>query len=82
MTQALVNMIVELALEMEKTDPVDFAELPFGEEAALRLVAPTVIENAYSVDDPKQREITLLAVVSHLVVENMVLNRRLMRLMK
>ena len=69
----LVDAVVELAKEMDLTDPIDFGVLQISEETAHRMIAASVIENTFK-DNPNTEELKLmlLATVTHLVVENFV----------
>ena len=77
--KSLVDAVVEMALEMEKTDPTDFGMLPISDEEAYRFIANSVLDKVIDVESPIERELMLLSACTHLVVENFVLNQRLMR---
>lgn len=77
--KSLIDAVVEMAMEMEKTDPTDFGMLPIGDEQAYRFIANSVVDKVIDVESPIERELMLLAACTHLVVENFVLNQRLMR---
>ena len=73
--------LAALMLEVEKEDPIDFADLPFREDELRSLVASHLCEMAaamekFSTDD---KLMTLLAVSAKLVLENLVLNVQLLR---
>ncbi|WP_395007869.1 hypothetical protein [Undibacterium sp.] len=70
-----------LMKEVESEDPIDFADLPFEEDALREIVANHLCEIAerlenFSVED---RQITLMAVAAKLVLENLVLHVQLLR---
>jgi hypothetical protein len=67
-----VEELVELAKEVEISDPFDWADLSIDEESAYRLIALNII------DMKMDREI-MLATIVKLCVENMVLNLRLLK---
>ncbi len=70
-----------LIQEVEREDPIDFADLPF-EEAELRaLVANHLCEMTTAMDNfsHEDRHLSLLAVSAKLVLENLVLHIRLLR---
>lgn len=77
--QKIVDAAVELAMEMELSDPTDFAMLPIGEEKTYRFIANSIIDKVIDIENPVERELMLLSACIHLVVENFVLNQRLMR---
>lgn len=67
-----VDQLVELAKEVESEDPIDWGMLAIDEEAAYRLIATHVIE-LYNTND----QLTMLASITKLIVENFVLNLKL-----
>jgi hypothetical protein len=74
----------ELALlmqEVEKEDPIDFADLPFDDGQLRDLIASHLCEMADAMQDfsEEDRNLTLLAVAAKLVLENLVLNVQLLR---
>lgn len=69
-----VEELVEIALEASTIDPVDFSGLNIDEKTAYRMIAASVLEDYSSLD----KEV-LLAIITKLVVENFVLNLRLLK---
>lgn len=69
--QSEVDLIVELAKEAEIGDPFDWSDTKMNEEDAYRLVALSVIEL-------ENNPLVLKASLTKLIVENMVLNVRLL----
>ena len=70
-----------LIQEVEREDPIDFADLPFPEDALRQLVATHLCEMAASMENfsTEDRLMTLLAVSAKLVLENLVLHVQLLR---
>jgi lipopolysaccharide biosynthesis regulator YciM len=70
-----------LMQEVEKEDPIDFADLPFDEQDLRALIANHLCEMADAMDSfsDEDKQLTLLAVAAKLVLENMVLNIQLLR---
>ena len=70
-----------LMQEVEKEDPIDFADLPFDEHDLRGLIASHLCEMADAMDNfsDEDKHLTLLAVAAKLVLENMVLNIQLLR---
>jgi predicted Mrr-cat superfamily restriction endonuclease len=75
------EQLQELMMEVEKEDPIDFADLPFEEDELRRLTASNICVMAESLESfsEEDRHITLLAVAAKLVLENMVLHVQLLR---
>ena len=73
--------LAALMLEVENEDPIDFADLPFGENELRELVASHLCEMAAAMENfsTEDRLMTLLAVSAKLVLENLVLHLQLLR---
>lgn len=75
--QQYLNLIVELAKEVELEDPIDWGMLSISEDNAFRLIAADTLETLLpKYNEPEFREI-ILATVVKLVVENFTLNLKL-----
>ena len=75
--QQYLDLIVELAKEVETEDPIDWGMLSIDEENAYRLIAANTLETLMpKYDQPEFREV-MLATVVKLVVENFTLNLKL-----
>ena len=73
-----IDTLVTLAKEVENEDPIDWAMLAIDEDDAYRLIATSVLEKfnePWNID----QQTALLATVTKLIVENMVLNLRLLK---
>lgn len=81
----MIASSVELAAmirEIEVEDPIDYADLPYDEDALRLLVCAQVheiVEQAADMDDDN-RQMLLMAVAAKLVLENLVLNVRLLQM--
>ena len=73
MNNITVDQLVELAMEVESEDPIDWGLLAINEEEAYRLIAMSILEHK----DIDQN--VLLAIITKLTVENMVLNLKLLK---
>ncbi len=75
------EQLAALMLEVETEDPIDFADLPFGEHELRELVASHLCEMAAAMENfsTEDRLMTLLAVSAKLVLENLVLHLQLLR---
>jgi hypothetical protein len=73
--EELVQTLVQIAKEVEIGDPFDWADVPISEEEAYRLMAMHVLELS---DD----RLALAGIITKLLVENMVLNVRLLQCVK
>lgn len=66
-----IELLATLAMEVESADPIDWGMLSINEKDAYLLMAASVI-------DRNDDELTNRAVIVKLLVENFVLNLRLM----
>jgi hypothetical protein len=67
-----VKTLVELAKEVENEDPIDWGTLSIDEDTAYNIIASQVLE-IYNTND----QLTMLASITKLIVENFVLNLKL-----
>ena len=74
------QQLEELIREVELEDPIDFADLPFDDEALRALVADRLCEMTAAMDDfsDEDRHLSLLAVSAKLLLENLVLHVQLL----
>lgn len=73
----LVEQIVDIAEHIEMGDPIDWGMLQINERDAYNTIALGVLEN-YLAGDRDDRDMILLATTVKLLVENFVLNLKLM----
>jgi hypothetical protein len=66
-----VDLLVELATQVEMEDPIDWGMLAIGEHDAYKLMAAHVLEM-------NNDDLTNRAIIVKLLVENFVLNLKLM----
>ncbi|NBP01116.1 MAG: hypothetical protein EBU90_13465 [Proteobacteria bacterium] len=71
-----INHIAKLAKEVEVEDPIDWGIIPISEDVTYRMMATSVLEQFG--DMTQQRDI-MIATIVKLVVENFILNLRLMK---
>jgi hypothetical protein len=67
------EILVDLAQEVEITDPIDWGMLSISEEEAYKLITSHIVELS---DNP----LTLKAMLTKLMVENFVLNLKLLKI--
>ena len=71
-----VDFLVELAMECELSDPIDWGLLHITEEQAYQMMASQLLEQ-FSTVDKKDMVTVILATATKLLVENFVLNLQL-----
>jgi len=78
------EMLLQLMEEVEKEDPIDYANLPFDDDALRVLVCRLVAERSSEMESsglpPEAIMATMWASTAKLVLENLVLNARLLTL--
>ncbi|AOZ05554.1 hypothetical protein [Cupriavidus malaysiensis] len=78
------DMLLQLIEEVEKEDPIDYANLPFDDDALRALVCRLVAERSTEMEAsglPLEAILaTMWASTAKLVLENLVLNARLLTL--
>jgi len=70
-----------LMQEVELEDPIDFGDLPFDEHELRGLIANHLCEMSDAMENfsEEDKRLSLLAVAAKLVLENLVLNVKLLR---
>ncbi len=78
------DMLMQLMVEVEKEDPIDYANLPFDDGALRALACRLVAERSQAMEAAGMPVDAVLATMwastAKLVLENMVLNARLLTL--
>jgi hypothetical protein len=74
-TDELVNLVAELAQEVDKEDPIDFGMLQLDEGSVWHLMSVNVVEKYLEMSDD---QVVMLATITKLLVENFILNYKLM----
>jgi len=78
MAKISIDDLVDIAFAVEDGDPIDWGKLRQGREQAMRMIAASIIEQfdkeVYSDDD----RLVVLATITKLVTENMILHTKLL----
>ena len=74
-----VKYVAELAREVAKEDNIDFGMLVVDDYSIFDLLANSVIEEFDKLNNLEHKELILLATITKLIVENTVLNLKLIR---
>ena len=78
MSKITLEQLVEIAAEVEAGDPADWGKLAVGQEQAFRMIGTSILDmfdkEAYTDDD----KLIMLATITKLTVENMLLNLKFM----
>jgi hypothetical protein len=73
-----IGKLISLAKEMDVKDPIDWNTINLSEDQAYEMMAGSVLDQMFSIPE-SHREIVLLATLTKLLVENLVLNVNLQK---
>lgn len=79
-TEEIVNLIADLAKEVDLEDPIDFGMLLVDEDTLWKMMASNVLE-LMRVDTVSERMV-MMATITKLLVENFVLHAQMMKIME
>ena len=76
-----LDELLTLIDEVEREDPIDWAYLNIDEDTTTQLIAMSILDMYRSLEseDPSTIEAIMCATIAKLVLENMVLNSRLLQ---
>lgn len=80
MNKVDLDLLVDIAQEVEGQDAVDWGRLSMGKEQAYKMVATSILEmfdkSEYTYDD----KVIIMSTITKLTVENMLLNLKVLTL--
>jgi hypothetical protein len=77
-----IDTLVDLAFSVEEGDPIDWGVFRQGREEALRLIATSIVEQFDKNLSSDAERLIVLATITKLVVENMVLHTKIIEYQK
>jgi hypothetical protein len=75
-----LDTLVDIAFHAEQGDPIDWDVFKQGKEEVLKLIGTSILERFDKDDYTDADRLIVLATITKLVVENMILHSRLMKL--
>lgn len=75
-----LDLLVDIAQEVEKEDPIDWDRLSVGKEQAYKMIATSVLEQFDKEEYTEEDKIILLSTITKMLVENMLLNLRILEM--
>jgi len=75
-----LDLLVDIAQEVEKEDPIDWDRLSVGKEQAYKMIATSVLEQFDKEEYNEEDKIILLSTITKMLVENMLLNLKILEL--
>ena len=73
-----LDLLVDIAQEVEKEDPIDWDRLAVGKEQAYKMIATSVLEQFDKETYTEEDKVILLSTITKLLVENMLLNIKIL----
>jgi hypothetical protein len=78
MSKITLEQLVEITAEVEAGDPADWGKLAVGQQEAFKMIGTSILDmfdkEVYTDDD----KLIMLATITKLTVENMLLNLKIM----
>lgn len=78
MAKITLDQLIDIAFSVEEGDPVDWGTFTAGKEHALAAIGASVLEQFDKDLSDDQHRLIVMAAMTKLIVENMVLHRRLL----
>ena len=79
MDQITVDQLVNLAFAVEDGDPFDWGVFQQGREETMKMIAASVLEQFQKTEYTQDDLIIMMASITKLVTENMILHTKLMK---
>jgi hypothetical protein len=78
MAKITLEQLVDIAFAVEEGDPFDWGSFKQGKEQAMKLIATSILEQFDKDIVTDEDRLILLATITKLVTENMILHTKLM----
>jgi hypothetical protein len=78
MAKINIDELVDIAFAVEEGDPIDWGKLLQGKEQAMKMIAASIIEQFDKDDYTDDDKMIVLATITKLVTENMILHSKLL----
>jgi hypothetical protein len=78
MAKINLDQLIDIAFAVEEGDPIDWNVFKQGKEQALKMIATSVLEQFDKDDITDADRLILLATITKLVTENMILHTKLL----
>jgi hypothetical protein len=82
MAKITVDELVDIAFAVEEGDPIDWSIFTKGKEQSMKMIAASIIEQFDREEISQDHRLIMLATITKLVVENMILHTELLTLKK
>jgi hypothetical protein len=78
MARITIEELMEIAFAVEDGDPIDWGVFSKGQEETMKMIASSIIEQFDKDSYTEQDIVIMLATITKLVTENMILHTKLM----
>lgn len=82
MAKITLDELIEIAFAHEEGDPFDWGAFKQGKEEAMRMIGASILEQFDKEEMTDADRLILLATITKLVTENMILHTKIMGLVK
>ena len=82
MAKITINELIDIAFAVEEGDPFDWGAFKQGKEEAMRMIAASILEQFDKDEITNEDRLIMLATITKLVTENMILHTKLMGTIK
>lgn len=82
MAQITLQELTDLAFSVEEGDPIDWSVFDKGREPAMNMIAGSILEQFNKDQFTEDDVLIMLAAITKLVTENMILQTKIMRLQR
>lgn len=74
-----LELLVDIAQEVEGQDEVEWSQLAVGKQESFRLVATSVLEMFDKPEYTFEDKVIIMSTITKLIVENMILNLKVLK---
>ncbi len=82
MAKITLDELIDIAFAHEEGDPIDWGVFKEGQEQAMRMIGTSILDQFDKDDIDDADRLILLATITKLVTENMILHSKLLTLSK
>jgi hypothetical protein len=79
MNKISLEQLIDIAFAVEEGDPIDWNVFREGKEQTMRMIAASVLEQFDRDEFSFQDRVVIMATITKLLVENMILHAQLMK---
>jgi len=78
MRQVSLDLLIDIAMEVNEADPIDFGRLSVGKQEAFKMIGASILEQFDKEEYDENDKVILLATITKLTVENFLLHTKLL----